>query len=269
MAGSPPPPLYSPDGKFYWDGTAWRPVPQQPGAPQHHGPPQPGDHAQAPSPPAFGPPPGQPGGGPWAFPPPPAGAPSTRSSSSPRKRLVGTLVAAILAGAAVGGQVGLTVTEPEGSKTPHPVPAAFPRGDQQYLRGVTVTLVSDSWLVKANSWTCADDPDVDGLYSGAKRKMVCWPRGDAEDDMDVAIEYDEENKVKVVRARCRLGTDNPVCTSLFASMAHTLLSSQKDVASEGETWAKENAGSEEITTIGGIRFAFNLEPNGLEATPGV
>lgn len=170
---------------------------------------------------------------------------------------------------AVGGEVGLATTEPEGSETAPAFPAEFPKGDQQYMAGVTVTLVSDTWLKKANSWTCAEDPDVDGLYSGAKRQMVCRPRGRAEVDMDVSIEYDEENKVKVVQARCRLGTDDPVCTSLFSTMAHTLLSSKGDVAEEAAKWARENAGSENVTTIGGIRFEANLEPNGLRATPGV
>ncbi len=33
MSSPPPPPQVSPDGKFYWDGTRWVPIQQQPPQP--------------------------------------------------------------------------------------------------------------------------------------------------------------------------------------------------------------------------------------------
>ncbi|HUY73551.1 MAG TPA: hypothetical protein VMW11_03465 [Candidatus Dormibacteraeota bacterium] len=33
-SGRHPAPLFSPDGRWWWDGREWRPVPQQPGPTQ-------------------------------------------------------------------------------------------------------------------------------------------------------------------------------------------------------------------------------------------
>lgn len=270
---------YSPDGRFWWDGTAWRPVaaaspapaPGQPGA-------TPGGQPAAPwqQPPVSGQQPSVPGqpappyvaGPPGPGVPPPGGTPPARSARPGfLPALIGTLVAAALLGGIIGWTVGTTTTEPPGSDTPPELAAEFPSGDRQYLPGVTLDLVVDDWLKKANSWQCTDEPADPDNYLGVKRVTECSP--DEDRDMLVRIEYDAEDKIKLVESTCRLGLKTTACTTLAAALAHTVLSPQGNkLRDQAEKWARENVDSERATVIGGVRLQANLQPqHEMTATP--
>lgn len=301
MAAQPPGP-YSPDGRFWWDGTAWRPVPgqQPPAMPFPPSQPQPGPRSQpqqpqaGPQPEPHFPPSGPVPHGPrWAGPqpvesrpfapapingapvfqptpgaaPPPGGAPPRPAKTSFVPLVVGTAVAALVLGGLAGGVVGLVTTAPAGSATAPPFTERFPTGERQYLPGVTVALIADDWLTKTQGWNCVQDAKARDLFSRAKQRMECRPRGDAESEMFVSIEYDADDKVKVVSAACHAGTRSPLCRDLFAELAGTLLNSQPEFREQAEQWARRNTASEKATTIGGVRLETNLDPNGLRATP--
>jgi len=251
------------------------PAPQGPGGPppfHQPGGPQPAPQYAPGSPPGVG---GQPGGplppsgvGRPGFPPPPHPAPRSRSKAGFVLALVGTVVVTGLLGGCIGWATGLATTEPPGIDTPPPLPAEFPAAEMQYLRGVTVALIADDWLKKANGWNCEKPEPGVNRFNPTKFMMDCRPRGDAELDMRVSIEYDADDKVKLVNAKCNLGVNNETCTSLFASMAHTVLTPQgEELQQQAEKWATENASTERSTVIGGVRLEANLDPNGMEATP--
>lgn len=235
---------YSPDGKYWWDGAAWRPVPAPP----------PG----AAVPPGFAAPHGYPG--------PPAGR---KSGAGTVWLTIGAAVVALVLGGLIGGVTGLVTVEPKGDDVVPAFTEKFPTAEQQYLPKVTLAAIADRWLKKANSWKCeksAEPPDH--LYSEAKNLMTCTPPGErGYSDMHVDIEYDGEDKIKVVQAKCHLGTYNEVCRSLLSTMADALFAPQPKYRKKAEAWAKQNAGSERVTTIGGIRLETGLSPLELTAMP--
>lgn len=254
-AGQAPGP-YSPDGRFWWDGTAWRPVQPSPG-------PQPGP--AGPPPGSVGPWPG-PGGPPYhlAMPGP---QPPPRAKRGLLLPLVGTVIVALLLGGGIGGVVGLLTTEVPGSPKPPAFAADFPGEEHQYLPDLTLAMVVDDWMKKSNSWRCEKEPADPNLWSRAKQVMECEPPDDDDRDMYVHIEYDTDDRIRVLDATCRLGTYHDVCRSLFGTMADIALSPQGELREKAESWARKNAGSEKATIMGGVRLQANLEPNGLRITP--
>lgn len=197
--------------------------------------------------------------------PPPGGTPPARSGFLPA--LIGTLVAAALLGGIIGWTVGTTTTEPPGNDTPPELAAEFPSGDRQCLPGVTLDLVVDDWLKKANSWQCTDEPADPDNYLGVKRVTECSPDEDRE--MLVRVEYDAEDKIKLVESTCRRSLKTTACTTLAAALAQTVLSPQgKKLRDQAEKWARENADSERGTVIGGVRLQANLQSgHEMAATP--
>lgn len=199
--------------------------------------------------------------------------PHPGGTGSPRKKglllpLIGVLLPALLLGGVLGGVTGLVTTEVPGSTTPPAFAADFPGGDQQYLPSVTLSMIVDDWMKKANSWKCtqeAGDPDA---WSRAKRRTTCEPP-DGRGDMYVDIEYDSPDKVKVVEATCRLGNYTRACTTLFSTMADAVFIGRPKLRKSVAAWAKKNADSERHTIIGGVRLQANLEPHGLRITPEV
>ncbi|GAA3729481.1 hypothetical protein GCM10022225_08710 [Plantactinospora mayteni] len=302
MTDQPSGQRYSPDGRFWWDGTAWRPVEAVPPAraPGQLGPVQfpppagqppvgpgrpPGTNQVgtnqvgtnqvgtnqvgagrppgAPAPPGSGP--GLPG---TTFPPPRGGVPGRPSKVGFLLGLVGTLVATALLGGLVGGVAGMVTTEPPGNESAPGFAAEFPTGDRQYMTGVTLAAVVEDWMKKSNSWVCSDttSPETSGKSGKA---MECLPADD-DREMYVTIEYDADDKIKLVAGRCRVGLKSTPCTTLAASLADVVLSPQGDqLRKQAEKWATENADSERVTTIGGIRLEASLDPHGMTATPGV
>lgn len=303
MTSQPPAPQYSPDGKFWWDGTSWQPVgapPQAPAVPAQFPPGQPRAATNPPGTSQVG---GAPGAGaagsvtpfgpvapygpagPFGPAAPfgpagsygPAGPASPRPGATPRRpsktgfilALIGTLVATAVLGGIVGGVTGLVTTEPPGSDTPPVFASKFPNGARQYLPKVTLAAVVDDWLKKANAWKCADESAED-LFSGATKAMECHPPDD-DGDMYVNIEYDAPDKVRVVRSTCRLGLKSKACTTLSSTLADAVLAPHGDeLRAQAAKWATENAASERVTTIGGIRLEADLDaPAGMSATPGL
>lgn len=288
MAARPGP--YSPDGRFWWDGTAWQPVQPPPPDPAT-GQPHPQSHPQQqqqpaapyqppPPQPQYGPP-GQPGfqrqgfqqhgfQAPPGYPVPPGGG----TPRPPRSRsgfvllTIGTAIAALVLGGIIGGVVGLTTTKPKGENVVPAFAEKFPDADAQYLPGVTLSMIVDDWMKTANKWKCTKDPNVEDLYSRAKAQIKCEPPDDR-GDMYVDIEYDADDKIKVVEASCWLGVHTKACKSLAATMADAVLAAQPKLRKKAQKWAEQNAGSERATTIGGIRFEGNLDPNGMQALPAI
>ncbi|MCW6004779.1 hypothetical protein K1W54_09295 [Micromonospora sp. CPCC 205371] len=73
----------------------------------------------------------------------------------------------------------------------------------------------------------------------------------------------------MVDGTCHAGLESKACKSFFAALADTVLSPQGRLREQAAKWAEGNAGTERATTIGGIRLEANLNPNGMQATPGV
>ncbi|GAB3138918.1 hypothetical protein [Microbispora hainanensis] len=264
MTAQPPGP-YSPDGRYQWDGAAWQPVRNPPPAAA----PQPGPpHSYGQSQPGRPQPYGMPQEGTPAGPPPgPYGqAPGTGGRGI--GLVIGLVTAGLLLGGGVGAAAGLGSASPKGSARPPAFSADFPGGDRRYLPGVTVAMISDDWLKKSNKWKCAKKPDKDETSSGAAHRVECEPPDDR-GDMSVYIEYDKEDSVRQVAATCWLGLHTVACTSLFSTMADTLLIPRKSLRKQAAGWAKKNADSERSTTIGGVRLEFDLSPHGMTATPGI
>ncbi|WP_030505329.1 hypothetical protein [Microbispora rosea] len=296
---APPGWPYSPDGRFWWDGTAWHPVQAPPpGPPAQPGltvPPPPGPPAQpgltVPPPPGFDA--GHPSvSSPWprTFPPqgaepyaagqqtpaPAYGPPGPPGLNPPRRRgtavfalvTAGTLIAALALGGIAGAAVGLATTEPVTDDRAPSFPGRFPSGKQRYLPKVTVDMVAVNWLQAANAWRCAKSAAPDPV-TGATMGMICRPGDAARLHMSVYIWHDGPDKVLSVKARCDLGVGSKACTSLFAMMADTLLSPDRTLRERAEGWAKKNAGKEATTSLGGIRLQTALRPHSMEAVPAI
>jgi len=200
--------------------------------------------------------------------PPVARPPRERGKAGFVLATVGAAVVALLCGGAVGGGAGFFTTEPEGSETAQPFPDNFPHGDQQYLRGVTVKLVVDEWLKKANDWECEsrEPREINGRNADV---MWCNPPGDASSDMHVTIVYEADDKVREVDATCWEGVGAKPCEALFSTMADTVFVPQESLRGKAADWAAKNGGTERFTVIGDIRLEANLDPNGMRAIPAV
>lgn len=96
--------------------------------------------------------------------------------------------------------------------------------------------------------------------------MECHPTDGGRYDLYVEIEYDDETKIRQVKATCTFDPGANACKSLFATFAHTLLVEQPDLQEQGEQWAGDNADTDNVTTIGGIRFDISLSPHRIRAT---
>jgi hypothetical protein len=230
MTAQPPLRQYSPDGKFWWDGTRWQPVVPAP--------PPPGVQYRKPTriPPAL------------------------------------VLAGASLLGALLGGGVGaagasVSGGHPHGPSAPPAFAEGFPNGSQRYLPGVTVSSISDDWLVKLNKWTCAPTDVSTPPQSGAKERMDCTASGDAKYDLEVDIEYDDGTHVRMVRARCEYGPGSKGCRSLFANLADAVLASQAGERRKAQDWGAKNTDADSSTVIGGVQLLASLDPHSLSCTP--
>jgi hypothetical protein len=265
MTAQPPERLYSPDGRFWWDGTGWQPVDGPPPVPAQFQPP-PGSAGQPPAGPANLPP-GQPGFPGPGFPPPGNAIPRRPPRAGYVLALVGTLVASALVGGLAGGIAGAVSTEPPGIDAPPEFAAEFPTAEKQYLTGVTLDLVVENWMKKVNSFTCAEkDGDAEGRIP-SKKVMECRPPD--EDDKDyVTVAYDAADKIKSVTTYCGAGLKTISCRTLAGSMADAVLKPQgRQLRDQAWKWAEQNVDSERGTIIGGIRLTASLQPHSMTATP--
>jgi hypothetical protein len=170
-----------------------------------------------------------------------------------------------LFGAAVGAGVATATTHRHGPAEPPPLAADFPDASKQYLPGVTVSMISQEWLVKANKWTCG--PSENKPPAGAKKQMECTAPGDQKNDVYVDIAYDAEDKVRLATAWCHYKPGANACKTLFGAFADAVLIPQQELRQQGYDWASENADSDESTVIGGIRFEASLSPHTIDAMP--
>ncbi|WP_157549315.1 hypothetical protein [Nonomuraea candida] len=180
--------------------------------------------------------------------------------------LAGVVVAALVLGGVLGGGAGLLTAEPRGGTAPLAFGDGFPDTGDQYLPGVTLSLIVDEWMKKANSYTCASKPGEPDTWSRAKRWMRCLPPG-GDDNRYVEIEYDAADQIRVLKATCRLGTREDACTTLFATMADAALVPQPELRKRAMDWAGKNAASERGTVIGGVRLQAALSPHSMRITP--
>ncbi len=204
--------------------------------------------------------------------PPPGPPRPTAPSSPPRRRgflplAVGAVVVALLCGGAVGAGAGLLTSEPDGSATVPPFPAAFPHGDQQFLAGVTVPLVVDDWLKHTNKWTCEamDQREIDDRRADVQ---MCRPPRDG-GDLHVIIVYEAADKVREIEATCWEDIGAKACKVLFSTMADTVFVPQRGLREQASEWSVDNEGAERSTVIGEIRLETRLDPNALRITPAV
>lgn len=265
----------SPDGLAWWDGTAWRPVPQPgPGAPPSVPPPSftqpPG--AASPFPPPLGgpPPPFLPPSPPAPHLMPPGVAPRAKAPRRPGKVVavliaVGALLLCACPGAIFGSVAGEIRIEPTGPTVPPAMAADFPGGDQRYLPGVTVTALAEDWLKKENSYTCA--AAAKAQTSGAKQRLECEGPGDLSTEVSVAIEYDDDTHVRYVEAVCRFDPGANYCKSLFSGVGYKVFEDKPELRQQAEDWGAKNVDSDNVTTIGGVMFAVSLSPNKFTAMP--
>jgi hypothetical protein len=245
MTAQPPGQHYSPDGRFWWDGTGWRPVDVAPSGPAQIQPPVP-----------------------TGFPPPGTAIARRPAKAGFALALVGTLVATALVGGIGGGIAGLGSTEPPGNDTPPQLAAEFPTSERQYLPGVTLDLVIEDWMKKANSFKCSEKDGDSDAYLEAKKVAECSAPDDEDREIVVTVMYDAADKVKLVEASCRVGLKTEACTTTAGSLADTVLSPQgKQLRDQAAKWAEQNVDSERATTVGGIRLTASLDPHRMTATP--
>ncbi|MEH1127807.1 hypothetical protein [Micromonospora sp. CPCC 206061] len=255
----------SPDGLSWWDGTAWRSVPQPAAAP-----------APPPFPPPLAPPPMSPSP---QFPPPsppaphlmpPGAAPRAKGRRRPGK-VVAVLIAvsALLLGACPGGTAGVLAgylwVEPTGPTTPPAMAADFPHGDQRYLPGVTVRALADDWLKKENSYTCAAAAKAEA--SGAKQRLDCEGPGELSLEVSVHIEYDDDTHVRYVAAFCRFDPGANYCRSLFSGFGYKVFEDKPELRQQAQDWGAKNVDSDNVTTIGGVTLLVSLKPHHIRAMP--
>jgi len=234
MNPQPQPGQYSPDGRYRWDGTAWRP-------------------AQVVS-------------------TPPRSAAWRAPRFVAVLVAIAALLVGGLAGAAAGAGAGVAGSKPHGPTAPPTFAADFPNARQRYLPGVTVSAIAQTWLKEGNSWTCEPDDSHAGPTSGAKQRLECTAPGDLKYDVGVDIEYDDETHLRAVDADCSpiLRPGNTYCRSLFANLGDALLAaSQPDLRKQAQDWAGQNADSDNSTVIGGVRLSVKLTPHFIHATPAV
>ncbi|MGW0435152.1 hypothetical protein ACWDV4_21760 [Micromonospora sp. NPDC003197] len=205
---------------------------------------------------------------------PPAVPPSGRRarSSGPGKVLlvlavVVSLVLSGLVGAVVGGVTGTLTTGPEGPSALPSTDASFPTVERRYLPGVKVSTVTEEWLKKANSYTCTPPDSGRRTISEAAKQLQCEPPGNLKYAMSVGIEFGDEAQVRYVRADCWLKPGSKVCVSLFATFADALMYGNTELRKQAYEWAEKNAETDNVTTIGGIRFTVRLEPRSIVAEP--
>ncbi|MGW4502222.1 hypothetical protein ACWENR_26890 [Micromonospora sp. NPDC004336] len=194
-----------------------------------------------------------------------------RAAGPGRVALVLAVVVALLlcglAGALAGGVAGTLSADPAGPTAPPSMDADFPSADRRYLPGVRVATIADGWLRKSNSYTCAPADRPARTVSEAAQRLECTAPGALKWDLTVDIEFDGETQVRYVRADCALKRGAKVCGSLFATMADALLSQDAELRRQAYEWAAKNAETDEVTTIGGIRFSVRLEPRSITAEP--
>ncbi|GAA3780020.1 hypothetical protein GCM10022225_80340 [Plantactinospora mayteni] len=175
------------------------------------------------------------------------------------------LVGGLLVGAISGSVAGRASTEPTGVAAPPPVPDGFPSGAKRHLPGVKVSVVADGWLVKANSWKCAPNPEAKPS-SGGKLVTECEP---SKDDLNlrVTIEHDDESHVRTVDAGCDFGPGSNYCKTFFANFADVLLADRPELRKQASEWAGKNVDADASTVIGGIWLNIKLEPHRIQAAP--
>ncbi|MEU8061273.1 hypothetical protein [Microbispora bryophytorum] len=163
---APPGQLYSPDGRFWWDGAAWQPVqaPPPPGTPAQQGftvPPPPGPATHDPSVP---PPPGAPAQQGFTVPPPPWPAAGHPSAASPWPHAPGAQAAQ--------QHAGLQAPPYAPPGTGAPTPAPFGAGPRPRRTGTAVfVLVTAGTLIAALA--------LGGLVGGAAGLATTEPVTDA------------------------------------------------------------------------------------------
>ncbi|MEU8172674.1 hypothetical protein AB0C14_07345 [Microbispora hainanensis] len=270
--GAPPQPGFAvppPPGPQAQPGYAVPPPPGAPAQPGYAVPPPPGPQAAQPYAagqqawtPARGPGAAPPGHGASVPVPPGPDAPRRRGTAVFALVTAGVLIAAPALGGAAGAGVGLAITEPVTDDRAPSFPGRFPSEKQRHLPKVTVDMVAGNWLQAANAWRCARSTAADPV-TGATMNTICRP-GDAS-RMSVSIWHDGPDKVFSVKARCDLGVGSKACTSLFAMMADTLLSPDRTLRAQAESWAKKNAAKAAVTSVGGVRLETALRPHTMEA----
>ena len=86
--------------------------------------------------------------------------------------------------------------------------------------------------------------------------------------MYVTVDFDDDDHVTSVRAKCRLKPGANACQSLFGTMADALfLETSRTSVRRRTRWARENADTDNAKAFGGILLQVSLEPHEMIATP--
>lgn len=178
--------------------------------------------------------------------------------------IVGALCVGGVFGGGIGGAVGLATTEPNGPSAPPSMAAQFPNTAHHYLPGVKASDITDKWLKEANKWTCAPS---DFPLKRTKEQVDCEPTDSLKNYVYVTVDFDDDDHVTSVRAKCRLKPGANACQSLFGTMADALFLNQPDFRQEAHDWARENADTDNAKAFGGILLQVSLEPHEMIATP--
>ncbi|GAB3275665.1 hypothetical protein GCM10027589_01000 [Actinocorallia lasiicapitis] len=235
-------PALSPDGRFYWDGRAWQPVPSQvvpsqvvPPGPRFSGPQTPG---------------------------------VVRPSSGRAKVALAVVLVAVCAGAgAIGGTAfGYFGTPKQGPDTPGAQAAGFPESRHAFLPDVTIGALVDNWLKGQKNWVCAERAELKPQRGGAHR-LHCTPPGDDDLDADFDLEYDEKNQIRYIGGSCTLGTGTVYCTSMVVRLAEKLFPTNKALRAKATAWARKNADSDNSIVVGTVKIVTELSPHGVKAYP--
>ncbi|HEX4212521.1 MAG TPA: hypothetical protein VIA06_04225 [Candidatus Dormibacteraeota bacterium] len=234
----PAPPQYSPDGNWWWDGSAWY-------------------RADPNAPPV--------GALPESEPAPPAVAPA---DTTPRRNLLMTLggmvVAAVVVVAALGfGAEAVANNLPRPAiPTPAPSSASPPvvAVPYRYMPGVKVSDVTR--LLERQGFSCESLAPNQSL---GLQELHCQ-RQDSQEDLMVDVQAKDANDVHLIDATIDSNTDaapsSSTATSLFGQLAALPLSSHASVASQAKAWVSSNLQSQASKTFRGI--IYSMLPNSGE-----
>lgn len=233
----PAPPQYSPDGKWWWDGTVWHPA--DPNAPPI------GAAAEA---------------------EPEAVAPEPERTPSRNLLMMagGVIVAAIVVVAAMGfGAEAVANSLPHPAiPTPAPSSAAPPavQVPYRYMPGVKVSDVTN--LLEKQGFSCESLAPNQSL---GLQELHCQ-RQDPQEDLMVDVQAKDANNVHLIDATIDSNSDtsppSSTANTLFAQLAALPLSSHPSVATQAKAWVSANLDSQGSKTFRGI--IYSMLPNSGE-----
>jgi hypothetical protein len=173
--------------------------------------------------------------------------------------------------AAVGWTGGTSVTgaaaNAGGPRDLPTLPEGFPDASQRYLPDVTVSAI-EAWIT-SNDYECTREPqEIDDPVAGKEWLYCHAPLEHRAFNASVALEYDDDDRVRLVEATCERGaqTSEEYCPSVFIRTVENVFAGHPE-SRKARRWTRRNIPSDDATVIGGIQLKGDVERHRLEIRP--